>query len=191
MAQFKVIEAQDCQRTRVWIHTVEADSEEAALDLVKSGQSLTVDDGGTIGDEDLGQSGFAACEIGKEDDRDLHDEAANDLANSEPLLVYENLATSPVSSITIPEFPENGDEDAKFGWIEDIAEIVVDAGVPFDLEDSGETNGLESGDAKTFDRGIAEMFFQFDSVQVVTHFEDAKREHEQQLERDFASREPE
>ena len=55
---FLVVEVQDCRRFRRWVHTVQAETEEEAMEAAMSGDG-EVDDGEQIGDEEYGESGWA------------------------------------------------------------------------------------------------------------------------------------
>lgn len=58
--KYTVIEVQEVTRLRKWTHTVEADSPEEAIEMVKSGDADLLPDGGhNIGEEDYGDSGFS------------------------------------------------------------------------------------------------------------------------------------
>lgn len=73
MGTYKIHEVQDCSRWRKWLWTVEAETEEEAIEMVANGDGGEPADYGEYGDEDFGNSGFSAAGWS---------EAADDLAGN-------------------------------------------------------------------------------------------------------------
>lgn len=83
MAKFTIIEVQEVKRLRKWVHEVEADTEEEAIDAVSRGDGELVSDGDNIGDEDYGDSGWAA--VRDEDEADAEDRALEEFEKLESI----------------------------------------------------------------------------------------------------------
>ena len=81
MPKFRIIEAQDITYTRIWIHEIEADNEEAALEIAMQDEG-DAEIGGSYGNEEFGDSGFAIVVNGN--DQAARDAAFLDLMGAAP-----------------------------------------------------------------------------------------------------------